>query len=123
VLVAYFGCSCEVQNLSANDVAAYTANRRVGGIKVDDEWTTAAVRARSVEADLVVLFAMLNWAVTVRVAGGRLLVSNPLAGVRRTREPNPLRPVATWDRFEATQMAMRRLAAESETEGERTRWV
>lgn len=123
VLLGYFGGSCEVENLSANDVAAYTTSRRAGGITVNEMWTTAPVRARSVEADLVVLFAMLNWAVTVRVAGRRLLVGNPLAGVRRTREPNLLRPVATWDRFEATRTTMRELATQSESECEQTRWV
>jgi integrase len=101
---------------------------------VSEGWTTAPVRARSPEADLVVLCAMLNWAVTVRVGGQRLLMSNPLAGVRRPREPNPHRPVATWDRFQSTRKAMRELqheAAEQRKAGdqpvlsdrEETRWI
>jgi integrase len=123
VLAAYFGRSCEVDDLSGNDVAAFTAKRRAGGIKVNDEWTTASARARSAEADLVVLYAMLSWAATVRVAGRRLLASNPLMGVRRAREPNPHQPVATWERFVATRTAMRELATASQSGPEHIRWV
>jgi integrase len=123
VLLAYLGHSCEVDTLTANDIAAYSSRRRVGGIRVSDEWTTGAVRARSVEADLVVLFAMLSWALTVRVTGRRLLTTNPLAGVRRVREPNPHRPVATWDRYQATRASMQEMAAKAESDSEGRRWT
>jgi integrase len=123
VLLAYLGHSCEVDTLTANDIAAYSSRRRTGGVRVSDEWTTGAVRARSVEADLVVLFAMLSWALTVRVGGRRLLATNPLAGVRRVRESNPRRPVATWDRYQATRASMREMAAEAESDSERRRWT
>jgi integrase len=112
-----------VNDLTANDIASYNSKRRAGGIQVGEEWTTGAVRARSVEADLVVLFAMLSWAQTVRVGGRRLLATNPLAGVRRAREPNPHRPVATWDRYQATRTAMQELIAAAEATCERQRWI
>ena len=123
ILLAHFGHACAVNDLTANDIASYSSKRRAGGIQVGDEWTTGAVRARSVEADLVVLFAMLRWAQTVRVSGRRLLATNPLAGVRRAREPNPHRPVATWDRYQATRTAMQELTAAAEAASERQRWI
>src|SRR5512141_250404 len=56
------------------------------------------VRQRSVEADLVVLHQMLSWATTVRTSnGGSWLGRNPLGGVRREREKNPQRAVASWE--------------------------
>ena len=55
--------------------------------------------------------------------GRRLLVFNPLGGVRRIRELNPRRPVATWERFQATRAAMQSLAAASPDELVRRRWV
>lgn len=69
------------------------------------------MRARSVEVELRILRTMLRWATTVRVTGGqRLLASNPLAGIRTVREKNPKRPIASWERFQATRQAMRDLA-------------
>ena len=123
ILLAHFGEACDVRKLSADDQASYTAARRAGGIRLSDEAVTRPVRARSAEADLVVLHQMLNWAATVRVNGVRLLDGNPLAGVRRVREQNPRRPVATYERFTATRAAMQRLASEAESETERTRWT
>ncbi|MEO7104135.1 MAG: site-specific integrase, partial [Gemmatimonadaceae bacterium] len=70
------------------------------------------VRPRSVEQDLKLLHSMCSWATTVRVGRrGRLLDRNPLAGVRRMREQNPRREVATWERFTATRAAIAELAA------------
>jgi integrase len=41
-------------------------------------------------------------AATVRLSNGaRLLDANPLTGVRRKRERNPVRPIATWERLDA----------------------
>jgi len=51
----------------------------------------------------------------VRVGKGkRLLDFHPLQGIPRPREPNPKRPVATWERYQATRLAAQRLAAEAE---------
>lgn len=102
---------------------AYTTARRAGGISVAEDWTTTAVRARSVAADLTVLHSMLNWARTVRVGGVRLLDANPPSGMRKGREPNPRRPIATWDRFIATRQAIRDLLQDAATESERRRWA
>ncbi len=85
--------------------------------------------------DLVLLHTMLRWATTIRQPNGsRLLDANPLAGVRREREQNPTRPVASWEQFQRTRAAMQALqdeaaerhAADPESviaEMEETRWA
>jgi integrase len=124
VLLAFFGEKCEVWTLTARDQASYSARRKAGGIHLPSGETTRAVRARSVEMDLVLLHAMLSWATTVRLPNGsRLLDVNPLAGVRREREQNPVRPIASWERFTHTRKAMRQLGAAAGSELERTRWA
>lgn len=123
VLLAYFGHECVVRDLMPDDQAAYTTARRAGGIQVNEKVTTRPVRARAVETDLAHLHRMLNWAVTVRVQGVRLLDANPLAGTRRTREKAPRRPVATFERFTKTRAAMRAFADAAEREADRVRWI
>lgn len=123
VLLGFFGAECEVRCLSVQDQTAYTRARLAGGIQLPSGGKTGAVRARSVEADLVLLHSMLTWATTVRVSGVRWLDGNPLSGIRRAREPNPKRPVATWERFEATRKAMQQLGAAAEGDTERNRWI
>ncbi len=54
VLLAYFGSACRVETLTGDDQAAYEIARRAGGIRLRDE-PTRPVRARSAEADLVLL--------------------------------------------------------------------
>jgi integrase len=67
VLLASFGEPRDVRTLAARDQTAYTTRRRVGGIvlpsdeKHPDGFVTRAVRARSVEMDLVLLHGMLSW--------------------------------------------------------------
>lgn len=124
VLLAFLGEECDVRHLTARDQAAYTTQRMTGGIRYAEDRVTQKVRARSVEADLVLLHAMLSWATTIRVpGGGRLLEHNPLAGVKRVRELNPKRPVATWERFQRTRVAIQTLQVAAESGPERTRWT
>jgi integrase len=124
VLLGFFGRDCDVRHLSTQDQAAYTRARLAGGIQLAEDRRTVPVRARSAEADLILLHSMLAWATTVRLVGGaRWLDSNPLGGVRRVREPNPKRPVATWERYQASRKAMQQLAGSTEVEAERLRWV
>ena len=114
ILLAFFGEQCDVRTLSARDQAAYAARRKAGGIVLADGVKTRLVRVRSAEMDLVLLHAMLGWATTVRLPNGaRLLDANPLSGVRREREQNPARPVASWERFQRTRTAMRTLQQEA----------
>jgi len=124
ILLSFFGEECDVRHLNARDQTAYTTQRIAGGIQCPDGRVTSEVRARSVEADLVLLHAMLSWGTTVRVpGGGRFLEHNPLAGVRRVRELNPKRPVATWERFQKTRNAIRSLEDAAKSDRERVRWI
>ena len=110
LLLAFFGEQCDVRTLTARDQSAYAACRKAGGVVLADVTRTKPVPSRSGEMDLVLLHTMLRWATTVRQPNGsRLLDANPLAGVRREREQNPARPVASWERFQRTRTAMRDL--------------
>ncbi|HEY5490399.1 MAG TPA: tyrosine-type recombinase/integrase [Gemmatimonadaceae bacterium] len=121
VLLAVLGEAVDVRTLSARDQAAYTTRRKAGGIVLSNGRSTGIVREASVWGDLVLLHAMLNWATTVRLHDGtRLLETNPLAGVRRAKEQNPRRPIATWERFEKTRIAMQALRREAEATLEAT---
>jgi integrase len=116
ILLAVLGDKCEVQKLSARDQTAYSTRRKLGGIRLALGEVTQPVRTASVWGDLVLLHAMLNWATTVRFANGaRLLNENPLAGVRREKEINPQRPVASWERFRRTRAAMRELQRDAKS--------
>jgi len=124
VLAAFFGRECDVSRLEGKDQAAYVQARLRGAIALGAGSVTPPARMRSVQADLNVLHAMLRWATTVRTRdGSRWLESNPLQGVPRPKEKNPRRPVATWDRYLATSVAMRDLRERSATEEERLRWL
>jgi len=124
VLLGFFGADCDVRGLSEQDQLAFVQKRLAGGIVCDEERTTEAVRSRSVEIDLQLLHTMLRWAVTVRTPSGRrLLDQNPLAGIRRPKEKNPKRPVATWDRYQVTRRTIQALADKGATEESRRKWV
>ena len=125
VLMAFFGDGCDVLNLTEADAVAYTAKRLAGGIKLPSGEMSKAVRARSPEVEIRILRTMLRWATTIRLRGGqRLLMVNPLAGVRGVRETNPKRPVASWERFQAIRAAMQELAAQNvETPAKHQRWM
>ena len=144
MLLAYFTPACDVCDLCQDDVVAYTRWRMVGSFVYDvdpitrKERKARPVRAKAAEADLIVLYRALKWATTVRVGKGRrLLDRHPLQGVRRIREQNPKRPIATWERYQKTRKAAQDLAANAEVarlaatkdteraaaEAERDKWV
>jgi integrase len=129
VLLGYFGENCDVSKLTESDQSAFVKKRLAGGIKYATDKSgkdklTEAVRSRSAEADLKLLNSMLNWARTVRFRGGkRLLDQNPLDGIKKPHEKNPRRPVATFERFQATRSATQRLCEESKTDAERKKWL
>ena len=124
VLLGFFGEDCDARGLTEEDQLAFTKKRLAGGIICGKNRSTDRVRSRSVEVDLQLLHTMLRWAVTVRTASGRrLLEQNPLAGVRRPREKNPKRPVATWERYQETRRTIQELAANSKSEISRQKWL
>jgi integrase len=115
VLVAFFGSVIDVRTVTALHCHQFSQARRRGGIRLANGVVTGPIGQRSVEADLGLLHRMLAWACTVPVglAGNRWLERNPLDGIRRERERNPRRPVATWERFAATRQAIQRLTAQA----------
>lgn len=113
---------CIVRDLTAADIASYVARRVAGGIKVSEQWTTAAARPRSAAADVTLLSGMCNWARSTRENGARLLESNPLAGVRAVKDVRPRRPVATEERYLATRTAMQELATSADDDTVRAQW-
>jgi integrase len=124
LLIGFWGADFKVETLCQNDVDSYTCARRAGGIAYGRRRVSAPVRARSPEADLVLLRSMIRWAMTVRTAdGGRLLAFDPLFGTRRTREKNPKRPLASIERFQRTRAAMQMYASAAATDLERSRWL
>lgn len=129
VLLGFYGPDCDVRGLTEQDQLAFTQKRLAGGIVFGHDTSgkakrTKAVRTRSVEVDLQLLNTMLRWATTVRVRGGqRLLEQHPLVGVKRPREKNPKRPVATWERYQATRAKIQELAAVAKTDASRRKWL
>jgi integrase len=123
VLMGYFGKDFLVEDFTVDDQRRYEQARMAGGIVTTKGEKTVKTRARSAEADIVVLHAMLRWATTVRVAGKRYLLDrNPLLYVRRVREKNKKQPCATWERYSATLEAMRVFHTLAKTNAERLRW-
>lgn len=124
ILIGFFGEGCDVRGLTEQDQLAFTRKRLAGGISYGEKGKTKSVRARSVEVDLQLLHTMLRWAVTVRSRSGRrLLEQNPLMGVKRLREKNPKRPVATWERYQETRKAVEDLAARAKSDTSRRQWL
>ena len=127
ILVGFVGEHCDVRMLTEQDQAAFTQARLKGGIKYTRKGKnkeTPVVRARAVEANLKTLHGMLRWATTVRMRQGqRLLTKHPLEGVKRIREQNPRRAMATWERYQATRKAIQKLARRRDRPDVQQRWV
>lgn len=120
VLCAVLGPRLDVSKLTRDEVIAYVARRRAGGIRCDDGKVTRPVRQRTVQADVKLLKQILRWACTRPMPdGSRWLERNPLEYVTIAGESDVQRPVASFERYEATRDAMRgrqaKYAAEAET--------
>jgi integrase len=119
-LLAFFGPQKRVDHLTLNDVERFAHTRRTGQ-GWPDGLATTPVRANAVRDDLALLRTMILWATRERRPDGAWLLSeNPLRGMKVPREENPIRPVATYDRFLKVRAAMQELATQ---EPSRTRWV
>ncbi len=143
ILIAYFGADYDVERLSTDSQRRYERARAAGGLRHRHErrvvrfgrvhvdtvvHVSQPTRARSAEADLVLLHAMLNWATTVRdpsaASGTRSLGVNPLKGIGRRPEKNPRRPVTCQERFDATRRAIQRRSAQApDGSAERHKWI
>lgn len=110
------GASLCAADLDLPTLERFVRERRAGSIRItrttyDAEGRPTVTPAklatapsdRTIDADLVFLQAVLNWATTRQVNGRRLLDANPVKGFRCAQRQEPARPVATYDRFLALQ--------------------
>ncbi len=104
---AYFGLDKDPNKISLREWETFIDLRSSGqmdslGNRVPEK-QCRQVRARTVEADLLWLRWVLNWAVKWRVGDGYLLESNPVRGFETPEVKNVRRPVASADRYEAVR--------------------
>ncbi len=98
MFLRFFGKDRRPETLSQRDWDRFIRARRAGRVGPSGE----PVSDRTVERDLRFLLAVLNWAARSRnEAGGLLLDSNPLKGLRVPREKNPTRVVLSPVEYEA----------------------
>lgn len=85
-----------VRTLTHRHAAQYISERRRRGDQRGRQKGSAPIGKRSLERDLAVLQAVLNWAVRAD-----WLEKNPLKGFRTEREVSPRRPIVTADQYDA----------------------
>ena len=106
MFLRFFGRSRDPATLSQRDWDRFIRARRAGRIGPSGK----PVSDRTVEYDLKLLIAVLNWAVKSRDEQGRLLLDrNPLRGLRTPTEKNPTRVVLTEDEYRALLKVSRRV--------------
>ena len=94
----FFGRDRQPATLSQRDWDRFIRARRAGKVGPSGR----SVSDRTIERDLRFLLAVLNWAARSRnEAGGLLLDSNPMKGLRVPREKNPTRVVLSQVEYEA----------------------
>jgi integrase len=101
LLVRHLGDGFKVADLGPHQMETYTAARQSGAlVSTNGRHIRQRVRAATVAKEIGALHAVLNWAATFRRDGKPLITANPLRGVALPSEPNPIRPVATRERFD-----------------------
>ena len=94
----FFGRRRKARTLSRRDWDRFIRARRAGKAGGSGK----PVSERTIERDLRLLLAVLNWAAKSRDEEGRLLLeSNPLRGLKLPKEKNPRRVVLTQAEYEA----------------------
>jgi integrase len=121
-LFAGFDRKAVVEHLCLHDVECYIEKRQ-RGLRLEDGRQLDPVGARTVESDLQLLRAMLNWATTVKVQGVWLLKENPLRGLELPKEQNPRRALATYERYLSTLEMVQQLAAEAPQRRSKMKWL
>ena len=106
MFLRFFGKDRSPATLSQRDWDRFVRARRAGRVRLGG----LPVSDRTVERDLRFLLAVLNWAARSRnEAGGLLLDSNPLKGLRVPRERNPTRVVLSDEEYRALLKVSRRV--------------
>ena len=94
----FFGKHRKAETLSQRDWDRFIRARRAGKAG----GSRRPVSERTIEYDLRLLLAVLNWAAKSRDEEGRLLLkSNPLRGLKLPKEKNPTRVILTQAEYEA----------------------
>ena len=98
MFLGYFGRARKPATLSQRDWDRFIRERRSGKVGPSGK----PVSNRTIECDLKLLLAVLNWAAKSRDEQGRLLLdSNPLKGLKTPTEKNPTRVVLAEDEYQA----------------------
>ena len=94
----FLGRDRRPETLSRRDWDRFIRARRAGRIGPSGQ----PVSDQTIHGDLTFLMAVLNWAARSRDERGRLLLDrNPLKGLRKAVEKNPVRVVVTDEEFRA----------------------
>ncbi|MDE2782525.1 MAG: tyrosine-type recombinase/integrase, partial [Gemmatimonadota bacterium] len=98
MFLRFFGNRRKAATLSQRDWGRFIRARRAGGAGRSGK----PAADRTIQQDLKLLLAILNWAARSRDEEGRLLLeSNPLRGLKAPSEKNPTRVMLTQAEYEA----------------------
>ena len=98
MFLGFFGRDRSPATLSQRDWDRFIRERRAGRVGPSGR----PVSDRTIEQDLKLLLAILNWAAKSRDEQGRLLLdSNPLQGLKTPKEKNPTRVVLVEEEYQA----------------------
>lgn len=135
ILLGSFGEQKLISRLDHDALQKHIQRRREGGIEYVSRRTwqgkslaprtsrTRPVRDRSTQADMQLLRAMILWAMRKKDDQGRPYLSqNPMEGFQLPVEKNPVRSVATYDRYLAIRAKLEALVRTAPTMLERRRW-
>lgn len=114
LFLQFFGRGRKPATLSRRDWDAYIAARRSGRLK-PPKARSGGVRDCMIAHDLVLLNAVLNWAVQAGDGrGSYLLERNPLKGLPLPREASPHRAILTPEQYERVRTAAAKSSARLE---------
>lgn len=97
-----WGARKRVEDIGKHDIDHFAHLRRSGALTPGVSNVKGGVREGTIEADLRWLSTAFAWAHGYKVKGERLVPSNPLTGLKRPKEKNTRRPIASHQRFVAT---------------------
>ncbi len=96
MFLGFFGRDRSPATLSQRDWDRFIRERRAGRVGPSER----PVSDRTIQQDLKLLLAILNWAAKSRDEQGRLLLdSNPLQGLKTPKEKNPTRVVLVEEEY------------------------
>lgn len=121
-LLAFFGDSFDVSRLTPDDIQAYVAARRAGGIRVGDS-VTAPCGDRTLEADVGFFCRGLMKPPSGFAASHRFPPCHTVVAHLSICWSTTRRPVATRERYEATRKAIQQRVAAAKQALEQTRWL